>query len=192
MKIRSSVCSPELVTPKIGNRKSKIYLTTFSARMSTTGGIVRPRVLAVLRLIISCKLRRLLNRKVSGLGALQNLVDHHRRALVRFDRVRSVGHQTADSRRILLQSDIAGSRFFAARFTICFRLVVSKRARRHDESGATRLNRLLERALEFVGAVYLHGMKLQTQFLVPGVGFLSTLASSPNSADSTAPQRGRA
>ena len=34
----------------------------------------------------------------------------------------------------------------------------------HGESGGTRLNRRFERALVFVGAADLHGMKLQTQF----------------------------
>ena len=68
-------------------------LMTFSARMSTTGGIVSPRTLAVFKLIISCKLRRLLDRNVGWLGTFQDLVDHHGRPLVRFDLVRSVGHQ---------------------------------------------------------------------------------------------------
>ena len=63
---------------------------------------------------------------------------------------------------------------------------------RHGESGATRLSRLFERALVFVGAAYLHGMKLQAQFSCRQLAFFPLIAQSLDLVDPTAPRRGRA
>ena len=46
------------------------------------------------------ELLRLLHRKISGLSAFENLVDHRRDALKRFGRVGPVGHQAAAIHKI--------------------------------------------------------------------------------------------
>ena len=76
-------------------------LMTFSARMSTTGGIVSPRTLAVFKLIISCKLRRLLDRNVGWLGTFQDLVDITAARWYGSTWSASVGHQATTARQNL-------------------------------------------------------------------------------------------
>ena len=53
----------------------RTHSITSSARASSIGGTSRPSALAVLRLITSSNLRRLLNRQVGGLFALEDAID---------------------------------------------------------------------------------------------------------------------
>ena len=53
---------------------------TWSARRRSDCGIVSPSAFAVLRLMTSSNLRRLLDGQVGGLGALEDLVHEDRRA----------------------------------------------------------------------------------------------------------------
>jgi len=74
---------------------------TSSARRSSDRGIVRPRALAVLRLMTSSNFVGLFDWEVSGLGSLQDLVDEDRRAPPQLPLVRSVRHESTrlDERR---------------------------------------------------------------------------------------------
>ena len=68
---------------------------TRSARASTFGGIVRPICLAAFRLMMNSNFVRLLDRKIGGLGAFQNLVHIGGGAPVQVGKVHAVGHEPA-------------------------------------------------------------------------------------------------
>src|SRR4030095_4758208 len=78
------------------------YLITLSALTSTFGGIVRPICLAAFRLMITSKLHRLLDRKIRGLCAFEDLIHVSRGATVQRKNVRGIRHQTTGKHIILL------------------------------------------------------------------------------------------
>ena len=109
------------------------------------------------------KFRWLLDWQFGWLSSFYNLVDYGRYTLVGFNPVGSVRHQATVLDKII-------PRVYRRQPIFCrivrdpFLMRIDKRARYDGESGAASLSRLFERALEFVGAAYLHGIKLQTQF----------------------------
>ena len=68
---------------------------TWWAVASSDGGMVRSSALAVLRFIRSSNVRRLLNRQVAGVCALENLVHIRSRAPKEPIVARTLGEQTA-------------------------------------------------------------------------------------------------
>ena len=69
-------------------------MITFSARISTTPGTVKSRLLAVFRLIIRSKFRRLLYGQIGRLTPFQNLVNRSSDVSAVGSKARSVGHKT--------------------------------------------------------------------------------------------------
>ena len=109
------------------------------------------------------KLGWLLDGKVGGLRAFQNLVHVACAAPIDFGEVGSIGHQaTADD--IVAPSVNRREPIFCREFRDPLSIRTVKRVPRHSESTATRLSCFFERTLEIVGVPYLHGMKLQTEF----------------------------
>src|SRR4030095_8488968 len=89
--------------------------------------------------------------------------DHRRGALVGFIPVGSVGHQATSHDKF---STTVNRRqvMFCREADDLFLIREEKRALHQDESGATCFNCLLEHTLESVGASYLYGNELQTNF----------------------------
>src|SRR5215470_101692 len=85
--------------------------------MITTGGIVRPSAVAVLRLIISSNFVGCSTGRPAGLAPFQNLLDKNCRTLIGLSRISTIRHQAPLSTKSPL-SNIAGSLFFAARSAI--------------------------------------------------------------------------
>jgi hypothetical protein len=106
---------------------------------------------------------RLLDRQIGGFGSLEDSIDVVSHALVALALVASAGHQASAGDKF---SPVGHRRqpmsCHQLRNPIKVRIV--NRSRCHGQRGATGLRPLFERALELVGAAYLHGMKLQTQF----------------------------
>ena len=69
---------------------------TSSARASSDGGTARPSILAVWALMTSSNLRRLHDRQVRGLGALEDAAGIDADLTIRIRNVGSVAHQPAD------------------------------------------------------------------------------------------------
>ena len=80
-----------LLTPDAS--RLTFHLITFSARIITTGGIVRPSALAVFRLITSSNLVGCSTGRSAGLAPFRILSTINGGAPVGFDPVGSVGHQ---------------------------------------------------------------------------------------------------
>ena len=147
---------------------------TLSARTNTFGGIVRPICFAALRLMTNSNFVGCSTGRSAGLVPFRILSTIDASALVGFGPVGSVGHQAATgdpiSPRVNRRQPI-----FCRQVRDPFLIRIGQRARRHGESGATRLSRLFEGALVFVGAAYFHGMKLQTQFSCRQLAFFPFL-----------------
>ena len=167
------------------------YLITLSARTSTFGGIVRPICFAAFRLMISSNFsaappagqrawrlskfcRRTKSSAPGGIGA-----------------VGPVGHHAAAGDKISPRVNRRQAIFYR-QVRDPFLIRKGQRVRYHGETGATRLNRLFERALEIVsGDCVSPWNEVANPVLLPAVGFLSNLAQRLHPVDSTAPQRGR-
>ena len=77
--------------------KSRLFASiTSSARASSVGGTVKPSILAVSRLMTSSNLRRLHDRQVRGLRALEDAAGIDADLTIRIRNAGSVAHQPAD------------------------------------------------------------------------------------------------
>src|SRR6266404_5781343 len=81
------------------NGRTKRYWITSSARSSRDCGILRPSVLAVLTLMTSSNLCRLLNRQIGGFRAFENLVHVLCSPAVQVCEVGAVRHETTGVRK---------------------------------------------------------------------------------------------
>ena len=152
------------------------YLITLSARTSTFGGIVRPICFAVFRLMTSSNFVGCSTGRSAGLAPFKILSTYKAARLVGIGAVGPVGHHAAAGDKISPRVNCRQVIFYR-QVGDPFLIRKGQCARNHGETAATRLNRLFERALEIVGAAYLHRMKLQTQFSCRQLAFFPVLRS---------------
>src|SRR5262249_2407370 len=76
---------------------------TRSARPSSGSGKLRPRALAVFRLMTSSTLGGLMNWKIGRLLALENAAGVYPEQTVRLREIASVAHETADCRKLAVR-----------------------------------------------------------------------------------------
>ena len=86
-------------------RASCAYSITWSARVSSVGGSVRPSALAVLRLTTKMELGRELNRQIGRLAALEDLVDEARGLAIHRQLVRGIRHQASGHGKIRVRRE---------------------------------------------------------------------------------------
>src|SRR5215475_4984402 len=114
------------------------------------------------------------NRTISWLPSFQDLVDIHSRASILINIIRRIGHQAA-TLHIISPTVYRRQAIFCRQLRDLFLIRSGQWASCHGESAATCLNCFFERALEFIGAAYLHRIKLQTQFSCRHLAFFPLL-----------------